>query len=55
MWMLMQAFTIVPIDTAGTGYIENDVVRLAGSTFGGTGANDLDIELRRVGGSGEIK
>jgi hypothetical protein len=45
----------VTIDTAGTGYILNDVIRLAGSTFGGTGANDLDIRVTAVGGSGEIQ
>ena len=43
------------VDTAGTGYIVNDVVRLGGSTFGGTGANDLDIRVTAVGGSGEIQ
>ena len=45
----------VTIDTAGTGYIGNDVIRIAGSTFGGTGANDLDIRVTAVGGSGEIQ
>ena len=45
----------VSVDTAGTGYIVNDVIRISGSTFGGTGANDLDIRVTAVGGSGEIQ
>ena len=45
----------VTVDTAGTGYIANDVIRISGSTFGGTNTNNLDIRVTAVGGSGEIQ
>ena len=48
------AYTVA-VDSAGSGYIVNDIIRVAGSTFGGTGTNNLDIRVTAVGGSGEVQ
>ena len=45
----------VSIDTAGSGYIQNDVIQINGSTFGGNNDNNLNIRITGVGGSGEIQ
>ena len=45
----------VSINNAGTGYIQNDVVRIDGSVFGGTGDNHCNIRVTSVGSSGEIQ
>ena len=42
------------INGAGTGYIQNDVIRIDGSVFGGTSANHANIRVTSVGGSGDI-
>ena len=42
------------VNGAGTGYIQNDVIRIDGSVFGGTSANHANIRVTSVGGSGDI-
>ena len=43
------------VNGAGTGYIVNDVVRIDGSTFGGTSANHANIRVTAVTGAGAIQ
>ena len=45
----------VSINNAGTGYAQNDIIRITGSNFNGTTANHLNIRVTAVGGSGEIQ
>ena len=45
----------VAINNAGTGYAQNDIIRISGSEFGGTTANHLNIRVTAVGGNGEIQ
>jgi len=48
-------YTAVTINNAGGSYIQNDVIRINGSVFGGNNDNNLDIRVTGVGGSGEIQ
>ena len=43
------------VNGAGTGYIVNDVIRIDGSTFGGTSANHANIRVTAVTGGGAIQ
>ena len=43
------------VNDAGTGYIVNDVIRIDGSTFGGTSANHANIRVTAVTGGGAIQ
>ena len=45
----------VAINNAGSGYAQNDVIRITGSEFGGTTSNHLNIRVTAVSGSGEIQ
>ena len=45
----------VAVNNAGSGYAQNDVIRLTGSEFGGTPSNHLNIRVTAVSGSGEIQ
>ena len=45
----------VAVNNAGSGYAQNDVIRITGSEFGGTTSNHLNIRVTAVSGSGEIQ
>ena len=43
------------VNGAGSGYIVNDVIRIDGSTFGGTSSNHANIRVTAVTGGGAIQ